>query len=66
MEKAIQKLDHCVSILQGDPLPIKDAIKEYEKGLAAAEKILDTLNHSETKIKQLNLKADALIDSCKP
>ena len=66
MEKDIKKLDDCIEVLQGEAIPIKDAIKHYEKGLSAAEKVLATLNQSHAKIETLNQKAETLIKSCQP
>lgn len=53
-EEAINRLEDLVSKLEGGNVPLDDMLKLYEEGAQLIKYCLNTLEHAESKIKQLS------------
>ena len=64
MEKQIKKLESIIQNLESEPKSLQDSIKEYEKGISTAKKIIESLEQSESEITILNEEKEKLLNSC--
>ena len=61
-EKAFAELESIVNQLEGEPPPLEDAIKLYERGQALTRRCADLLENAELKLQQLADKELGSID----
>ena len=52
-EKSMEELETLVTSLEAGDLPLEEALKHYEKGIALARKCQTLLQKAEQKIEQL-------------
>ncbi len=53
-EQSLRKLEEIVEQLEQGDVPLEDAIKKYEEGLALSKECIEKLTQADLKLKRLN------------
>lgn len=53
-EQSLRKLEEIVEHLEQGDVPLEDAIKKYEEGLALSKECIEKLTQAELKLKKLS------------